>query len=223
MKLKFIVLAIAMLQIFSFASERSILVYADEELKVEPDMAIINFVVSSKEKTPQDAKAQNSKLSSKVKKLLDKNNIEKQNIKIKSSTITAQNIYNSDGKIEKTFYVASENIEVALLNLSKENAFLDALTKLGIENIATKYQKSDIAQQLDLVMQKAINSAISKAKNISKSSNLTLGDVLEIEEIQTTPMYSSYKMATSSLSQELDGSDGVIDINAKVKVKFAIK
>lgn len=228
MKLKFIALLIAVSQILAIAndttSEKSIIVYGDGRLKIEPDIAIVDFMISSKGDTPQDAKEKNSKLSSKVKKIIDKGNIQKQNIKIKNNVITAQNIYDKYGKIEKTFYLASQNIEIILTNISTESEFLDELTKIGIEDIAIKYQKSGMQEQVDLAMKEAINSAISKAKNMTQSTNVTLGEVLEIEEIQTSPYYGSYRTnALASTAQDLSGNDGVIDINAKVRIKFAIK
>lgn len=228
MKLKFIALLIAISQIFAIAndttSEKSIVVYGDSRIKVEPDMAIVDFIISSRANTPQDAKEKNSKLSSKVKKIINKDDIQKQNIKIKNNAITPQDIYNKDGKIETTFYLASQNIEIILTDISKESEFLNELTKIGIEDISTKYKKSKMQEQVDLAIKEAINSAVLKAKNMAQSTNATLGDILEIEEIQTSPSYGSYRMtAFGGAEQDLNGSDGVIDISAKIRIKFAIK
>lgn len=228
MKLKIIAFIIMASQIFAFANnyinQKNIVVYGQGELKAEPDIAIIDFIISSKGDTPQEAKTQNNKLSDKVKKIIDKNNIQKQNIKIKNNIVIPQNIYDDNGKIEKTFYMASQNVEITLTNISKESEFLDTLTNIGIEDITTKYQKSNIQQQVDLAMKEAINYAISKAKNMTSSANVTLGDILEIEEIQASPVYASYRMSTVAQSQQnLNGNDGVIEINAKVRIKFAIK
>lgn len=227
MKLKIIALIILSLQIFTFANEdlnRNIVVYGDGKLQVKPDIAIVDFVISSKANTSQKAKTLNDKLSNKVKNILDKEGIQKQDIKIKNNTISTHNTYTSDGKIEKTFYVSSKNLEIKLTDISKENEFLDALTKIGIQDIDITYQKSNIAQQLDLAMKEAVNSAISKAKNITKNAGISLGDILEIQEIQTNPMYETYRLATfSNAKQNLNENSGVIDISAKVKIKFAIK
>lgn len=227
MKLKIIALIILSLQIFTFANEdlnRNIVVYGDGKLQVKPDIAIVDFVISSKANTSQKAKTLNDKLSNKVKNILDKEDIQKQDIKIKNNTISTRNTYTSDGKIEKTFYVSSKNVEIKLTDISKESEFLDALTKIGIQDIDITYQKSNIAQQLDLAMKEAVNSAISKAKNITKNAGISLGDILEIQEIQTNPMYETYRLATfSNAKQNLNADSGIIDIDAKVKIKFAIK
>ena len=207
------------------AEQAHITVIGQGQISVVPDMANINMGVTTQGKTASDALDENSALMSDVIAALKEADIAEKDIQ--TADLNLQPIWNhrqNNGQAPKIEgYRAMNNLTVHVRELDDLGAILDVVTKTGANNFnGLKFDITDRKGATDQARIRAIQDARAKAELYATAAGVRLGEVIEISEIlaQTAPR--NMRMAEAMSTSAVPVSEGTLDVNASVKVIFAL-
>ncbi|MBP9642809.1 MAG: oxidative stress defense protein [Budvicia sp.] len=237
MKLKTLAMAamVAMLPLAVQAAELPegphIVTTGTGSIDVAPDMATLLIEVSVTNKEASVAKKQNDERVAKYMDFLEKNGIAKADIAAANIQTRLDYSYNSgvsSSKADKE-YVAIRQVKVTVRDLDKLNTLLDGALSSGLNEIRdiTLGVAKDEAFRAE-ARKKAVDSAVTQAKDLAKDFGVTLGPVFSIRyrapSSSPAPMLRSYKAdSVSSTSAKETYQQESISFNDQVDVVFDIK
>jgi uncharacterized protein YggE len=231
---KIVVTLIAMVMLTSaFAQEKPIPlvnVNGEHNIKVEPDGANINFMISTTNKDLQAAKKENDALISKAIVFLKEQNIADKDLRTTNVDLQPYNEYVKDEKPVPMFR-AQQSLTFKLTNLGKLTDILSGLVNLGVNNIqSVQFISSKMNELQDEARAKAMLDAKRKAMILAKAINQKVGVAFTINDNTSTngnyprPLYSmAYKSADMAESGgQAPIASGEIEITANVQVSFLL-
>ncbi len=159
------------------------------EIKVKPDIAIINLSVRATHKSGQDAKQD---VDDRVNNFLDS----LKHMKIKQEDIIASSIRLSpryehhSGTRLFTGYEAVRTLSVTLHKMEQLTGVMDQALEQRIEGIDNiQYDNSQMEQHMQAAHSQAISDSKMKAAALAKAYDAELGPIIRIDYHRNTPVY----------------------------------
>ncbi|WP_394523357.1 SIMPL domain-containing protein [Lacrimispora sp. JR3] len=205
----------------------TIQVQSTEEVKVTPDMAEINFAVSTQEADPKAAQEKNSQDLNKVIEFLKQSGVDETSIQTSNYGLSPIYDYTSGQKI--TGYQMRTSILVSNLPIDKVGTLVSSSIAAGINNIdSISYLSSKYDESYQEALKKAIESSKVKAEAIAAASGTSLGGIFHIEEVSTynNTRYVGYTAAESAAQgnpKSMVVEPGQLNVQAQVTVSYKIK
>ena len=202
-------------------------VFGSAVLRVEPDVASLNFTVSRLEQHPKDAFATTREAVQKVSEYLAQAGIEN----VGSSRINLTQSFRYVGG-ENTFlgYEAEVTFNLTLTDLDRMEEILVGVVDEGVNKIHVDFRTTRLKELRTDARRRAIAAAREKAEVYCEVAGVTLGSVLHIEDVNPDQVLRGYEQNQSILrSQVLDEGSarafnpGNIAVNGAVIVTFALK
>ncbi len=171
---------------------REIYVTGEGKAVVKPDIAMINFGVTSEAPKSQDAVSKNSQKMNAVIQSVKDLGVEEKDIKTVSYNLYP--IYGSDRGIPSPlYYPINENkitgyrldqqVEVKIRNLDKINEIIDKATTSGANTVSSpQFTVDDIEKVREEARLNAINQAKEKAMVLASQSGLKIDKLINISE-----------------------------------------
>lgn len=153
-----------------------------------PDQSSVSFTVTKTATTAQDAQQQVNTLMNTITKDLEQNKIQKQDIQ--TSNYNSSPNYADDGTTILN-YTVSEDVTVTLTDNAKTNDVIDLATKDGAQNVyGPNLTFSDTKQEQleDQARLQAISNAKQKAQSLANAAGMHLGQVINVQEDNPTPI-----------------------------------
>ncbi len=191
------------------------------EMEFPPDTAKILLGVITRSKNLDEARAENNKKISDIKKSL----AEYENLEIKTESYNLQTVYeNKENTKEKIqFYQLRNIMEVSTSDISLISKIIDKSLNSGVNNIySLEYLLSDEKEAREQVIKKAINGIENKAQLVSNELNKKS---LELKNINVDDNISGRNIYYNSLKSNLaESADNSTEINPdKIKINVNIR
>ena len=202
-------------------------VQSTEEVKITPDMAEVNFAVSTQEADPKAAQEKNSQDLNKVIDFLKQSGVDEKSIQTSNYGLEPIYDYTSGQKI--TGYQMRTSILVSDLPIDKVGTLVSSSIDAGINNIdRISYLSSKYDESYQEALKKAIASSKTKAEAIAAASGTSLGDIFHVEEVSTYNDtryvgYTAAENADQSSAKSMVVEPGQLKVQAQVTVTYKIK
>lgn len=229
MKKTFIIAFLVANIISVFAQEKPmplVNVNGEHTIKVAPDIANVNFMISTTHENLHTAKQENDALVSKAISYL-KTKLDEKDFRTTAVYLQPYTEYVKDEK-PKAMFRAQQSLSLRLTNIEELTNILSELVALGVNNIQNvQFTSSKIKELQDQAREQAILDAKRKATILAKTAGRQLGAAFTINDnthsngISPRPMYMAYKasdMAENSVQDPI--AAGEIDITANVQISF---
>lgn len=191
------------------AMVRQVTVVGEGKVYAAPDTAQIQIGVETEEKTAQEA--------------LEENNLQATEIisKLKELEIAEKDIQTSNFSIHPTYdekgrkvrgYRVSNTVSVKIRNLSSTGELLDEVVQVGANSIyGISFSVEDPSELMDEAREKAMDDASARARQLARSGDASLGQVLVItENIGSSPE----PMPRMARAEAMDGMGGAVPIES---------
>lgn len=208
--------------------EHTILVQSSEKVSVVPDIAEIQFSVTTQAADPKACQEQNSRDLEQVITFLKNSGLKEESIQTSSYGLNPTYDWNSGQNI--TGYEMSASITVSDVPMDQVSVLLTSSVEAGINSISqVAYLSSQYDAAYEEALTKAVESARKKASAIAAASEKTLGNVINVEEYNpdTEARYTGYDagagdevLASKQVSMGVE--PGQIGIEARIAVTFEI-
>lgn len=205
-----------------------ITVQSAEEVKVVPDMAELQFGVTTQAADAKECQEQNSRDLDRVITFLKESGIAETSIQ--TSNYGLDPIYDWNGNRTITGYEMNTTVTVSDVLIADAGALISACVDAGINNIErVTYLSSKYDESYQQALKNAIASARVKASAIAEAGGCTLGPVVHVEEYSDnqTARYQGYENLAARASGVADGAmavePGQLSIEARVSVEFEIQ
>ncbi len=208
-------------------ADSTIKVQNTEEIKVVPDIAEINFAVSTQAGDPKSCQEKNSEDLSKVITFLKNSGIDEKSIQ--TSNYGLQPIYDWNSGQSITGYEMRTSLTVSDLPMDQAGPLLSSCVDAGINNIDNvTYLSSKYDETYKEALKKAIESSKTKAEAIAEASGRTLGEISNVEENSTysDARYNGYSASGTEAAMNAKSmvvEPGQISIEAQVTVTYQLK
>lgn len=206
----------------TYSQVRYIEVNGTYESVLPADRVSFSIQLKTVQETVEEAKNVNTqKLDNLLKQLTDIG-ISQTDINVSPITLGKNYTYVNNQRQQEGFYV-QVNLSVLLQDLNLYTELTDAFVlNNSIEKIQSSYKISDYEHQHQLAYEKALQLAKTKASYMAKVYEMSLGEVLEIEENSS---WSSYSIPFNSVTIENSKEEndfGKVTIRRSVRVKFIL-
>lgn len=156
-------------------------------LKVQPDMAIVNLGIITEDKNLEKAQRENAKISNRVIKELQNMGIDKIDISTSSYNIEAQYDYVDNKRVFRSYRVTNI-LSVNIRDISKVGEIIDASVRNGVNNVGNiRFTISNPKHYNNKALKLAVENSVEKA--------MVIGSTLKVH-VNTTPC--SVKEVTSA-------------------------
>jgi len=230
--MKKVILMLAMMSTlsFAFAQEKALVnVNGEHIIKVQPDEAEVNFMISTKHKDLQEAKKINDAIVSKAISYLKKQGVPEKDILTTRVNLNPYNEYVKDDKPIPMFN-AQQAITFKLKDLDKLAGLLSGLVDQGVNNIQNvEFKSSKIGEIQNEARAKAMLDAKEKATILAQALGQTVGTAYSIQDNTSNnngsprPMMAMYKSAEMADSSQAPIATGEIEVRANVSVGLLLK
>lgn len=223
MKKKFLILALLVVTlipvmakpiqpVIAYENMGEISVIGESTIKLSPDMAKVSATINQVDMDLETAKNKTFEIYSNIKSCMENNeHVSKLNL---SYFTTFPSFDYSNGKT-LTGYNSTLTFEYEVDQIDQIQSSIDCLIENGVKNVnSVNYEIKNYDEQYNLLLQSAIDNAVSKAKILLQKDDVIIKNIVEQETYNTCYMARAYYMeATSDFDSE-------IEISAKVKVVF---
>ena len=188
--MKFLILALCLFALPSFADSpaRYVSVRGEGEIKVKPDLAVVNLMVHTRARTAKEAQEKNAKEMSRVQKVLKGDfSIEEKDIQTASFNVSPEHRYEQNGKQVFLGYGVNHQLAVTVRKLARLGDLLDALVGKGTEEVGVNLQglrfdaENRKAVEID-AMELAMKNALARAEALARFAKKGLKGVLRISD-----------------------------------------
>lgn len=215
---------------FSQENQQSLVnVSGEHSIKVEPDGATVNIMISTENLDLQTAKNKNDKIVSKAISFLKKEQVEDKDMRTTHVNIQPYNEYVKDKKPTQMFR-AQQSITFKVKNLANLPDLLSGLVELEVNNIqSVQFTSSKVKALQDEARTQAMLDAKRKAIILAEAINQKIGGAFAIHDNTSSgnnppsPVYRSYKAADMLSNEQAPIAEGEIEITASVQVSFLLK
>lgn len=205
-----------------------ITVQSSEEVKVVPDIAELQFAVTTQAQDAAACQEQNGKDLATVIDFLKNYGIAETSIQTSNYGLNPIYDWNSGKTI--TGYEMNTTITVSDVPVDQAGTLITSCVGAGINNInEVTYLSSKYDETYQQALKNAIASAKLKAEAIAEAGGCTLGPVVHVEEYNANQKvrYTGYqKMAKEQLeagAAAMDVEPGQLSVEAQVSVEFEIQ
>lgn len=209
-------------------SDNVITVQSVEEVKVVPDMAELQFGVTTQAADAKECQEQNSRDLDRVITFLKEAGVSETSIQ--TSNYGLDPVYDWNSRRTITGYEMNTTVTVSDVPMDQAGTLISSCVEAGINNIdRVTYLSSKYDESYQQALKNAIASARVKAEAIAEAGGCTLGSVVHVEEYNDnqTARYSGYQnMAAKDASgagAAMNVEPGQLSIEARVSVEFEIQ
>ncbi|HEX7286655.1 MAG TPA: SIMPL domain-containing protein [Candidatus Angelobacter sp.] len=193
------------------------------EIKVTPDLALIELGVRKQDASADLAMRAASLSASKLLETLHANGIADNDIQTTFLALTPT--METRKGIKTTYFVAEQTISIVIRDLSKVEPLIQWLLKSGGNRIGSiDYDTSEIRKYRDQAREMAVKAAREKAKALAAALGQDIGKAISIEEAPGN-VYRSNASAEVQLPHKLAGGSiaaGQTTVSASVTVAFEL-
>jgi uncharacterized protein len=201
-------------------------VFGSAVLRVEPDLASLQFGVSRQAKQPKDAFRETHQAVKVVRAFLSK----AMSGEVAASLITlSRTTEYVSGRHQPTGYSARVSFNVLLTNLDSMEDVLVGVVDAGANEIGSvDFRTTRLKEHRAEARRRAVAAAREKAENYCKAAGVSLGAVISLEDVNPSVLRGSGEGQTSSeVASDDSGPDhalapGSIVVGAAVSIVFAI-
>lgn len=208
-------------------SFNTIQVQSTEKVKVVPDMAEVNYSVSTQAADPKAAQETNTQDVNKVIDFLKKAGVDEKSIQTSNYGLNPIYDYNAGQKI--TGYEMRTGIIVSDLPMDKLGTLVASSIEAGINNIDhIAYMSSKFDESYQEALKKAVSASKVKADAIAAASGVTLGTITNVVELSTYNENRYESVEGAAFGAQADAKSiavepGQLDVEAQVTVTYGIK
>jgi uncharacterized protein YggE len=201
-------------------------VFGSAVLRVEPDVASLQFAVSRQGKQPKDAFRETHQAVKGIREYLSRAGASD----VAASRITlARTFEYTGGKQQPKGYVAKVSFNVLLSDLDRMEEILVGVVDAGANEIGSvEFRTTRLREHRAEARRRAVAAAREKAENYCRAAGISLASVMSLEDVNPEVLRGSGEGHTSS---EVPSDDGVPDralapgsivVGAAVWLVFAI-
>ena len=198
------------------------------EVSTKPDIAKVEFAITTQATTSKTAQDANSPKSRAVVEFLKKQGVEEKDIKTVSYNVYPQYSYPRFDTPQINGYEVTQKFEVKIRDLDKTNIILDGLVLAGANNIANVSFTVDDPEKLkEEARSKAIKDAKKKADALENQLGIRLGKIVNFSE-NTGGYPTPYYLETKGLGGGVDSDTpeipiGENEIRVDITITYQIK
>lgn len=200
----------------------------EHTIKVTPDEAEVNFMVSTKLKEAAQTQQANDETVAKALAYLAEQGIEESDIRTTRVSLRPHIEYVSD-KERKELYMAQQSVTFRLSDLDKLSGIISGLVDLGVNNIQdVEFKASNMKELQNKARAEAVADAKAKAEILAGALGQEIGNAYQINDNTVTdngPRPVMYAMAQQERASDSSASiaPGEIEVKAQVNVSFYLK
>jgi uncharacterized protein YggE len=207
-------------------SQPGVKVFGSAVLRVEPDVASLQFAVSRQAKQPKDAFRETHQAVRGIRAYLSH---------VGAGDVAASRINLSrtwehvSGRQQFTGYAARVSFNVLLTDLDRMEEVLIGVVDQGANEIGSvEFRTTRLKEHRAEARRRAVAAAREKAENYCRAAGISLGPVLSLEDVNPNVLYGSGEGHTSREESSDDAgadralSPGSIVVGAAVSLVFAI-
>lgn len=228
MKYYFLLLSVLFIGAITAQEQKAmslISVTGEGKIKIAPDQVLISLAVESKGSKANAVKTENDIKIDGILKYIKKMGVDAKDFQTQSVYLNDQYDYEK----KKHNYVANENIEILLKDLSKYDFLMEGLLDLGLNTINNvEFKSSKFESYKSEVRKLAIKNAKQKADDFASAVNQKVGRAYTISDSSQSYQPHSQVMMLKSMSNLAEMSPretlavGEIEITASVVVSFIL-
>lgn len=204
---------------------RHMTVSGEGRVTSKPDMARISSGVVTEAATAEAALTANSAAMEKLFAGLKSAGIAAEDIQTTSFNVAPRYQHERDGRPPRIDgYRVSNDVHVAVRDLSKLGKLLDQIVALGANQIGgLTFDIANASTLMDAARKDAIANARKRAELYAAAAGVTLGEVLVISEEAVHVAPRGVVMARAAMAESVPIAEGSQDVTARVNVTFALK
>lgn len=212
---------------------RTVHVTGDYRVKATPDIAYVEFAVTSDAKQVEEAKQKADETLRGVKDVTTKLHIEQKDLKTGYVSIQPKYSYPQNRPPSLDGYNVSYTLTLTVRDLTMLGNVMQHLVKVGVNQVNNVRYDIDKSDQFKLdALKKAVINGNAKAKVLAESAGSTLGAVMRIEEsgVNYSPpvmAFANARMVASDASMEKFSGEippaGELDVSANVTLVYELK
>jgi len=163
--------------------QRTITVTGEGKVKIQPDVAYVNFGVFTRADTANEAQSLNAKAFAAIEKVLkEQYKVAAADIKTSGFYVNPEYSYPADGQPKVTGYTANHDVVVAYRDLDALGGLLDAVSKAGANRVNGIQFGTEKTDEYELqAIEGAMADAKRKADTIAKASGRSVQGVLNVQ------------------------------------------
>ncbi len=186
-----------------------------------PDIAVVNLGIETEAKSAQEAYELNSKLSSRLIKVLNEMGIENKNIRTTSISLYPEYNYENEKPTIKG-YKAYNSFEIKIDDIDYAGKVIDRSIEAGVNRINGIYFKlsDDRLKELrEAALKRAVEDASIKANTIAETLGVSIGNPVRVSEsyYYTPPVYT---MRAEALRSSTPVEPGEFELRVSVTIEY---
>ena len=167
--------------------QRTVTVTGTGKVTLTPDIAYISIGVHTETASATDAVSGNNTQAQAVIKAIKGFGVADKDIQTTNFSINPQQQTDANGKVTGIIYAVDNTVYVTVRDLTKLGDLLDSTVTAGANNInSIQFDVADKTAALSQARLAAVADASKQANELTKATNVTLGDVQTISYYDTT-------------------------------------
>lgn len=227
MRYLIICLSILLVPIISFAQDKGVLTITSEgSVDLPADIIQFNINLNAEADTPQRAYELHQEREKVLVQLLDKYDINEEDIHFEPISISKSGRVNRHSGDEEPTYQTRQAVSLKLTDFEIYEEMQVTLIEENFDNFNGNFMSTRAESGKDKALKKAIQAAKQKAKIIANEAGIKLGSITGIDysHNEHRPVYarSQDTMAMESSGGQLTKYDQVVTVTANISINFAI-
>ena len=198
---------------------------SEGSVELPADVIQFNVNVNAEGDTPQKAYNLHKQQEEALVRLLEKYDIEEENIRFEPVAISKTNAGRSYNK-EEAVYQTRQNVSLTLSDFEVYEQIQITLIEEGFDNFSGNFLSTEAEKGKDRALRRAISNAKEKARLIADESGVKMGSIVAIDysHRQIGPAYarSNDMIAVQASENRLMKYDQVVTVMADITIKFEI-
>jgi uncharacterized protein YggE len=196
----------------------------EASIEMAPDVAWVSIAAESRAATPAAAQAAAAGAMTAVHAALTAAGIARADVRTTGYSVQPD-LDRSGGRTRVIGYIARNQLEVRVLDLSRLGAVIDAAGASGATSMSgLRFDLADRAAVERDALRRAVEDALGRARAMADGAKLTLGPIVRIDEQgQPRPLYGREMMQTAAAAPETPISPGQVQITAQVTLTVQIR
>ncbi len=172
---------------------RLVTVSGTATISTAPNEATVNFGVKTQAPDSQTASADNAHTMTAIMAALAKQGVSKSDVSTTDFRLYTQ-VLNRDTKQQTTVYVADNEIQVTVRDLTKTGSVIDAAVAAGATDVGgIQFKLSNQTNVRQQALEQAVKDAQAKAEAMARASGVTLGGIVSMREnVENNPIPYQY-------------------------------
>ncbi|MEW5962483.1 MAG: SIMPL domain-containing protein [Pseudomonadota bacterium] len=207
------------------AMQRTVTVSASGQVAVKPDLARISTGVTTEAATAREAMSRNSEAMGKLIAGLKSAGVAAEDIQTSELAVGPRYSNPRDGKAPSIIgYQVTNQVRIAARDLARLGEVLDQLVSLGANQIGgLSFEASTAETARDEARRQAVANALRRAKLYAEAAGAKVGQVLTISEETAHVVPRGMAMARAASAEAAPIEEGVLQLEARVTITYALE